>query len=85
MLDNQKRTVAELAYTNLFLTELGSLDLTYGSTDELVFSCTFTYETVLYTRKNPMVGGEVIDTPVSIIECGTSGVPTNPFLDWNAR
>jgi len=85
MLDNQKRTVAELSFTNVFLTELGALDLTYGSTDELSFACTFTYEEIKYNMKNPMVGGEVIDTPVGIIECGTSGVPINPNLDWNAR
>lgn len=83
MLDNQKRTVAELSFTNLFLTELGSLDLTYGSTDEVSYTCTFTYETVLYSMKDPMVGGEDINTPTNVIECGTSGVPINPLLDWD--
>jgi len=83
MLDNQKRTVAELSFTNLFLTELGALDLTYGSTEELTYSCTFTYETVLYDLKDPMVGGIDINSPTNVIECGTSGVPINPILDWN--
>ena len=32
-----------------------------------------------------MTGGKVIDTPMNIIECGTSGVPINPFLDWTNR
>jgi hypothetical protein len=83
MLDNQKRTVAELTFTNLFMTSLGALDLAYGSTEELSFTCEFTYETVLYDLKDPMIGGVEINTPTNVIECGTSGVPINPFLDWN--
>ena len=85
MLDNQKRVVSELVYTNVFLESLGSLDLNYGTSSELSFSCTFAYEEVFYNTKNPMTGGKIIDTPTSIIECGTSGVPINPILDWEKR
>lgn len=85
MLDNQKRTISEMIYTNVFLSELGSLDLVYGSTNELSFSCTFSYEEIFYDIKNPMVGGKDIPTPVNVIECGTSGVPINPILDWEQR
>jgi len=83
MLDNQKRVVANLIFTNAFLMELGSLDLTYGSTDELSFTCTFSYEEILYDIKNPMIGGIDISAPINVIECGNSGVPINPILDWN--
>ncbi len=82
MLDNQKRTVSEMTYTNAFVTDLGELGLSYGTTEELSFTCAFSYEEVFYKIKNPMVGGKVIDTPVSVVECGTSGVPINPYLDW---
>ena len=82
MLDNQKRTVSEITFTNVFLQDLGALDLNFGSTDELSFNCSFSYEEIFYKTHNPMEGGVVIDTPVNIIECGTSGVPINPMLDW---
>jgi len=82
MLDNQKRTVAELHFTNLFLLDLGSLDLNFGSTDELAFTTSFSYEEILYDIKNPLEGGKELDAPENIIECGTSGVPVNPIVDW---
>jgi len=85
MLDNQKRTVAEITFTNVFLQDLGALDLSFGTTEELSFNCSFSYEEIFYETKNPMEGGVVIDTPVNVIECGTSGVPINPILDWEKR
>jgi len=85
MLDNQKRTVAEITFTNVFLQDLGALDLSFGSTEELSFSCGFSYEEIFYKTQNPMGGGVVIDTPVNVVECGTSGVPFNPILDWEQR
>jgi len=84
MLDNEKRTVSEMTFTNVFLQDLGALDLNFGSTDELSFSCNFSYEEIFYKTKNPMGGGVVIDTPVNVIECGNSDVPINPMLDWEA-
>jgi len=59
--------------------------LNYGTTNELSFSCSFSYEEIFYDIKNPMKGGKVIDTPVNVIECGTSGVPVNPILNWEQR
>jgi len=85
MLDNQKRTVAEITFTNVFLQDLGALDLAFGSTDELSFNCSFSYEEIFYETKNPMEGGVVVDTPINVVECGTSGVPFNPILDWEQR
>lgn len=82
MLDNQKRTVADITFTNVFIAELASLDLQFGSTEEISFTATFSYEEIFYNVKNPMVGGETIETPMNVIECGTSGVPVNPVLDW---
>lgn len=84
MLDNQKREVSRLTYSNLFLLDLGSLDLTYGSTEEMTFTCGFSYETITHELQNPMVAGEDINAPTNVIECGTSGVPINPLLDWNS-
>jgi len=83
MLDNEKRTVSEIRFTNVFLSDISQLDLNFGSTEELSFTCTFSYEEIFYDIKNPMVGGVTINTPVNVIECGTSGVPINPLLDWN--
>lgn len=82
MLDNQKRTVSEITFTNVFLTELGSLDLNFGSTDELSFTCSFSYEEIFYEMKNPMTGGARLTTPTNISECGTSGLDNTPILDW---
>lgn len=85
MLDNQKRTVAEITFTNVFLQDLGSLDLSFGTTEELSFTCMFSYEEIWYKTINPMEGGIIVDTPVNVIECGTSGVPINPILDWEKK
>jgi hypothetical protein len=82
MLDNEKRTVAEITFTNAFLSDISQLDLNFGTTEELSFACTFNYEEIFYSIKNPMVGGIVLEAPVNITECGTSGVPINPNLDW---
>jgi len=83
MMDNQKRPVATIKFTNLFLSDLGELPLTYGSTEELTFNCTFTYEEIKYEMINPMVGGSDMLAPTNIIECGTSGVPNDPTLVWS--
>lgn len=83
MLDNQKRTIAELAFTNLFLLDLGSLDLNFGSSEEIAFTTSFSYEEIIYDLKNPMIGGTSLEAPVNITECGTSGIPINPDLDWD--
>jgi hypothetical protein len=32
-----------------------------------------------------MVGGYAINSPISTIECGTSGVPINPDLEWSPQ
>ena len=85
MLDNQKRTVANLTFTNVLLHDVGALDLRYGSTEEVSFTCAFKYEEMFLGTENPMEGGKVIETPINVIECGTSGVPINPFLDWEQR
>ena len=83
MLDNQKRVIAELKFTNLFLLDLGALDLEFGSTEQINFTTSFSYEELIYEIKNPMTGGRTLDAPVNITECGTSGVPVNPDLDWD--
>jgi hypothetical protein len=44
--DNQKRKTAEMEFKNCFLTNLSSLPLIYGSSDEIIFTATFTYQEV---------------------------------------
>ena len=82
MLDNQKRVVSEIYFTEMFLLDLGSLNLNFGTTEELSFTTSFSYQEILYKIHNPLEGGNALDTPTNIIECGTSGVPINPDLDW---
>jgi len=82
MLDNQKRPIAELIFTNLFLMDLGSLDLSFGSSEELSFMTQFAYEEIIYKPINHNEV-DVIKAPINITECGTSGVPINPDLDWD--
>ncbi len=82
MLDNQKRTVCDIIFTNVFLSDLGELNLQFGSSEEVTFSCDFAYEEIFYDIKNPMIGGVVLDAPMNVAPCGTSGAPQNPTLDW---
>jgi len=84
MLDNQKREVAHIQFTNAFISDLGNLDLVYGVTDEMNFTVNFMYEEIFYEAKDPMINGKVLAAP-STTNCGTSGAPLKPTLDWNAN
>lgn len=44
MLDNQKRHVATVYYTNAFLLNLSSISLDSGSDEEIIFTGNFSYE-----------------------------------------
>lgn len=85
LLDNQKRVTTEINFSNLILSELGSLELVFGQSEPVTFSCSFTYEEIVYSIKNPMFGGKVITPPDSNIACGTSGVSNTPELQWIPR
>jgi len=50
-LDNQSRSVAMLHFTECFLMNLSSLSLDSGVDDELVMTCNFSYEEVLFERQ----------------------------------
>lgn len=52
IMDNQKREVAFLRFTNAFILSLSSLTLTTGTADELTFTITCSYEELFYERKN---------------------------------
>jgi hypothetical protein len=52
VMDNQKRTIAIVRFTQAFLLSLGSLGLTTGSSEELTFPCNFSYEEILYETKS---------------------------------
>jgi hypothetical protein len=54
ILDNQKRTVAVWRFTEAFLLSLSSLPLDNGISEELVFTCNFSYETLSYEKKSVM-------------------------------
>lgn len=83
ILDNQKRTIANLSFSNLFLLSLSSMPLTMGSSDEVTFTCNFSYEEISYELKNPLIGGSNPTTPSIVDPCGTSGLPISTSGDWN--
>lgn len=82
ILDNQKRTVANLIFTELFLLNLSSMQLTMGSSEEVVFTCNFSYEEILYELKDPSVGSSNPTTPSIVEPCGTSGLSLTTSGDW---
>lgn len=84
MLDNQKREIAQLIFTNAFISELSGLDLLYGSTDEMTFTANFVYEEIVYEISDPMVNGTSLQAPTAN-NCGITGTSINPTLDWNAN
>jgi len=52
ILDNQKRTIAVWRCTEAFLLSLGSIALNTGTSDEVTFSCNFSYQEIFYDAKN---------------------------------
>jgi len=83
ILDNQKRTVANLTFTNLFLLNLSSMALTMGSSEEVTFTCNFSYEEIKFELKDPSIGSSNPTMPSLIDPCGTSGIPHNLVsADW---
>ena len=48
ILDNQKRVIASWRFSNAFLLTLSSVSLVNGSSDEVTFTCNFSYEEVFY-------------------------------------
>lgn len=50
--DNQKRTIATLSFTQCFLLSLSSLSLEQGSSEEITFTCNFSYEEINYTTES---------------------------------
>ncbi len=52
LLDNQKRNIANIYFTNCFLVSLSSVALNFGSADEILFTSNWSYEEVLFERKN---------------------------------
>ena len=83
MLDNQKRVVSDVTFTNVLIGDLSALDLVFGTTEELSFTCTFRYEEIFYKTKDPMTHGTNPLPRPEPLDCGTSGMPINPIIDWN--
>lgn len=52
ILDNQKRPVVVWRFTNAFLLSLSSISFNMGISDEIVFTCNFSYEEVFYKTKD---------------------------------
>lgn len=46
--DNQKRKKSKMTFKNCFLSNLSSLPLIHGSSEEITFTATFNYQEVLY-------------------------------------
>jgi len=51
LLDNQKRSIAVWRFTEAFLLSLSSLTLNTGTSDEVTFSCGFSYQEIFYEAK----------------------------------
>lgn len=51
ILDNQKRNIATLMFTECFLLTLSSLSLEMGGSDEVSFTANFSYEEIKYLTK----------------------------------
>ena len=83
VLDNQKRTVANVMFSELFLLGLSSVQMTMGSAEEVLFTCNFSYEEIQYELKDPSIGGSNPTTPSIIDPCGTSGLPISTSGDWS--
>lgn len=83
VLDNQKRVTTEIKFTKLLPSSMSSLSLAYETSSELSFTVNFSYEEVLYSMKDPMVGGANPTAPETISPCGVSAVPLTPVADWN--
>ena len=52
IMDNQKRDIAVIRFTQAFLLNLSSISLNTGSSDEVVFTANFSYEEVIYETKS---------------------------------
>ena len=52
VMDNQKRPVAVLTFTKCFLLSLSSLSLDTGSSEEISFTCNFSYEEIKYEERS---------------------------------
>lgn len=52
LMDNQKRTIAVWRFTEAFLLNIGSLSLDQGVSEEVTFSCSFSYEEIFYETKS---------------------------------
>jgi len=83
LLDNQKRTTAIIKFTNAFLLTLSSMPLTFGTSDEVTFTCNFSYEEITYTQKDPMTGGETLDIPNLHSPCDDGPLPLDTSATWN--
>jgi len=51
ILDNQKRNIATLMFTECFLLTLSSLSLEMGGSEEVTFTANFSYQEVLFQTK----------------------------------
>jgi len=84
VMDNQKRTVANIIFTELFLLNLSSIQLAMGSSDEVTFTCNFSYEEIDYELKDPSIGSSNPTIPTLVDPCGTSGLIKNSVsADWD--
>ena len=52
LMDNQKRDIAQLRFTEAFILSLTGLNLTTGTATELTFTITCSYQELLYERKS---------------------------------
>ena len=56
--------------------------MVFGVSEEVRFTCTFSYQEILYTPINPLVLGSVPQPMLTVGPCGVSGVPQHSNIDW---
>jgi len=83
LLDNEKRTTAIIKFTKAFLLNLSSMPMTFGTSDEVVFTANFSYEEMLYEQKNPMTGSTNPSAPELGIPCGDGPLPLDVSATWS--
>jgi hypothetical protein len=83
LMDNEKRTVANLRFSKLLPSNLSSLNLVTGAAEEITFSVSFTYEEIEYELKDPAIGGTNITAPTVISPCGVSATPLSATGVWS--
>jgi len=81
LLDNQKRVIAHLKFTNMLPVSLSSLSLDMGTSEEKDFTINFSYEEIFYETFGIFDGAMNPTAPELVDPCGTIE-PINTGGTW---